>query len=104
MKYSVLLNTIMEKLQIPVDTFILNSIPPSPDKLGARCSATPLIKLLCFSCVEFYHVMGNMFHIQWQNSAVSKQEEQKFSHNFFFCSSIDTCAFEYAGHWLFEQS
>lgn len=98
-----MLNTVMEKLQIPVDTFILNYISPSPDKLGARCSATLLIKLLCFACVEFYHAMGNMFHVHWQTPAVSKQEEQKFSHTF-SCSSTDTCAFEYAGRWLFEQS
>lgn len=91
----------MKKLQIPVDT--LNYVPSSPDKFGGRCAATLLIKLLCFACAEFYHVMSNTFHIQWQTPAVSKQEEQKFSHSF-SCSSMETCAVEYVGHWLFEQS
>lgn len=57
--------------------------------------------LLCLCRV--YHVMGNMFHTQGQNPAVSEQEEQKFSHTF-SCSSIETYAFEYAGRWLFEQN
>lgn len=103
MKYIVHVEHCNEKATNPCGHVNIKLCSPLPRQVWAKMLTTLLIKLLCFACAEFYHVLSNTFHIQWQTPAVSKQEEQKFSHTF-SCSSIETCAVEYAGHWLFEQS
>lgn len=65
-----------------MDVLISNyNFPPPAAQGKAGEDVQPHFSWSCSALlyVEFYHVMGNTLHVQWQNPAVFKQEKKAFT-------------------------